>query len=234
MLKFLSNDEDYKYLLSAMQSHPERLLGVFVADPSVADPETWMEDITKSHKNWVSWSCERNAGINIDQYCMERDDSVYPVSICNVGALVWGHLSSIVNIFRKQMTSLRCLFESLEWCNNIPAAIEWMNVIKSFRLCRERWQKRLSTVNPLGQPEQPFPSTSDHATGRCALQSLQVARRSWHGWRCWETIATWLHWGDVGYGMNLLLSVQVLHLHPSKTPNPIFADCLCWKVSIRQ
>lgn len=45
--------QDYKYLLSAMQSHPERFLGVFVADPNVTDPETWMEDITKSHKNWV-------------------------------------------------------------------------------------------------------------------------------------------------------------------------------------
>ena len=51
--------EDYKYLLSAMQSHPERFLGVFVADPNVTDPETWMEDITKSHKNWVPWSCVR-------------------------------------------------------------------------------------------------------------------------------------------------------------------------------
>ena len=55
--------EDYKYLLSAMQSHPERFLGVFVADPNVTDPETWMEDITKSHKNWVPWSCVRKARI---------------------------------------------------------------------------------------------------------------------------------------------------------------------------
>lgn len=45
--------QDYKYLLSAMQSHPERLLGVFVADPTVAEPEKWMEEIAKSNRNWV-------------------------------------------------------------------------------------------------------------------------------------------------------------------------------------
>ena len=49
----LTTFKDYKYVLSALQSHPDRLLGVFVADATVAEPEKWMEDLRKSHRNWV-------------------------------------------------------------------------------------------------------------------------------------------------------------------------------------
>ncbi|CAK9030001.1 2-pyrone-4, partial [Durusdinium trenchii] len=45
--------QDYSYVVSAMDQHPERLFGVFVADPSVASPRTWMEEILRSHANWV-------------------------------------------------------------------------------------------------------------------------------------------------------------------------------------
>ncbi|CAJ1421495.1 unnamed protein product [Effrenium voratum] len=44
--------QDYSYLLAAMAKHPERLLGVFVADPTAADA-SWMDKIVKTHKNWV-------------------------------------------------------------------------------------------------------------------------------------------------------------------------------------
>jgi len=51
-----------------MQSHPDRLLGVFVADPTVTEPEKWMEDITKSHKNWVAWRTKILKGCQIYIY----------------------------------------------------------------------------------------------------------------------------------------------------------------------
>ena len=55
--------EDYKYLLSAMQSHPDRLLGVFVADPMVTEPEKWMEDIAESNKNWVARRAKKSVKV---------------------------------------------------------------------------------------------------------------------------------------------------------------------------
>jgi hypothetical protein len=51
-----------------MQSHPDRLLGVFVADPTVTEPEKWMEDITKSHENWVARRTKNLKGCQIYIY----------------------------------------------------------------------------------------------------------------------------------------------------------------------
>lgn len=47
--------QDYSYVTSAMDAHPTRLKGVFVADPTVgaADAATWVERVAKSHKGWV-------------------------------------------------------------------------------------------------------------------------------------------------------------------------------------
>ena len=78
----MSPAEDYKYLLSAMQSHPERLLGVFVADPTVAEPEKWMDEIAKSSKNWVPrWSCasQKKNGPVVDLGKSKKNEEIYGI-----------------------------------------------------------------------------------------------------------------------------------------------------------
>ncbi|CAE8639289.1 unnamed protein product, partial [Polarella glacialis] len=47
--------QDYGYLLSAMDAHPKRLRGMFVADPSVpaSEASAWVERRAKSHAGWV-------------------------------------------------------------------------------------------------------------------------------------------------------------------------------------
>lgn len=90
-----------------MQSHPERFLGVFVADPNVTDPETWMEDITKSHKNWVPWSCVREARINIvGKGMIEYIQLAFPMLVLLCGSFEF-YATCIEN------RPLRCLFESV-------------------------------------------------------------------------------------------------------------------------
>lgn len=47
--------QDYTYLMTAMDAYPERLRGIFVADPSVG-PENagaWLERTAHSHAGWV-------------------------------------------------------------------------------------------------------------------------------------------------------------------------------------
>jgi len=47
--------QDYRYTMAAMDAHPERLKGMFVADPTVPAEEsaTWMQNIASSHPGWV-------------------------------------------------------------------------------------------------------------------------------------------------------------------------------------
>lgn len=146
--------EDYKYLLSAMQSHPERLLGVFVADPTVTDPETWMEDITKSHKNWVPWSGERNDGINILHG--KGWLSIIIQFVFAMLVLLCGVIWVLFNMYRKQMPPLRCLFESVfgmiqqhPWLQLLN---EWMSLshLHDVEKDGKKGGAKLQTANPWG------------------------------------------------------------------------------------
>jgi predicted TIM-barrel fold metal-dependent hydrolase len=64
--------QDYRYTMAAMDAHPERLRGMFVADPTVPAEEApaWMQRTASSHPGWVGlrfnpylWPEDRDGGM---------------------------------------------------------------------------------------------------------------------------------------------------------------------------
>lgn len=126
----------------------------------------------------------------------------------------------LCNMYRKQ--TIEVSFRVSLWNDTVQhpwlqLLNEWTSLI-SYMMLRKTEKKGLPTLPILGDyRNNRFHLHPSDATGRCALQSLQVAGRSWHGWRCWETLATWLEtegmW-DVGWnGSNKIFPFNLIYIY---------------------
>lgn len=62
--------QDYSYLQAAMDAHPDRLFGMFVADPRVpaSDAAAWLDGMKSSHNGWV--------GVRFNPYKWPADSQI--------------------------------------------------------------------------------------------------------------------------------------------------------------